>query len=316
MVYVAWLLLTVPLAACAWEAEVVAQACAQGHCPPGEKEEEEEAVGLLQSRSKVVPDTPPKRDIYGCTCGLNSPSPNSNCCSGHFNAEGHNCLSDQLSVTCSSSMGASQCCRDGRHGWCCPEGTACLEQKSGRFNPKACTEIQNQTVGSVHSGWSIAGGGPGAPENLKIHFVAGVTEAATRTQTKDIKNAIMAEFKFGGFTLSNTFTTEWKDVVETSISSTVSQACDVQCPKDYYLWVFRTSIQGIDSLPASYTNLFASCGAVVCSPYGLEHPPACPFGYQDDQEDGFPCCTSLEWMGDEADRKGRTAPPICRKGPR
>lgn len=190
------------------------------------------------------------------------------------------------------------CCHDGSHAWCCPDGTACLEQKAGSFNPLACTEPQAATVGSVQTSWSIAGGGPGSPPGLEIQFTAGVTREASKTESTDIKDVLTTSFSFGGLTLSNTFSSEWSEVVSSTITASETRSCSIQCPQDYYLWVFRTSIQGIDTLPASYQNLFASCSAVICSPYGLEKPPACPFGYQDDQENGFPCCTSLDWLGD------------------
>merc|ERR1712039_280425 len=110
---------------------------------------------------------------------------------------------------------------------------------------------------------------------------------------QEITKAFEVSFGFGANRVSSKFRSHWRDEVMNSISSKRSVRCTVQCPKDYYLWVFQLHIQGIDT---DVERSFATCNGLVCSPYGDERPPACPFGYHSDQEHGFPCCTSLDWL--------------------
>eukprot|EP00931_Biecheleriopsis_adriatica_P033766 TRINITY_DN1957_c0_g1_i1.p1 TRINITY_DN1957_c0_g1~~TRINITY_DN1957_c0_g1_i1.p1 ORF type:complete len:714 (+),score=117.67 TRINITY_DN1957_c0_g1_i1:81-2222(+) len=257
-------------------------------------------------------DAPLKRDVYGCACGPGSPiSDDKKCChENKFNAEGHNCIvGGGKGVTCKSSQGKSLCCKDHANAWCCPEGTACIPQKPNQWNPNSCTKIQNLTTKGVKNSWSIVGGGPGAPENMPITFTASVDRSASETEVNSIKNAFEVSHDFLGHKFSNTFTQSWSETVQNEVSSNLQVTCSVQCPKDHYLWAFSTQIDGIDTIPTSWKNLWASCSAVVCSPYGEVKPPACPFGYQGHQQDGFDCCTSNDWAHETETED--SLPPLC-----
>lgn len=269
---------------------------------------------LSMSDSPTDPAGNKAPDVYGCSCGPGSPVTGDDCCSGLFNAEGQNCFTSGTSKTkgaiCQGTLtsGTPLCCKDQFNAWCCESGSACIPQTAGRWNPHSCAHAPKTTPGSVKTKWHLAGGGPGAPPDMGITFKVGVTKSATRTETEDIKEAFEMSFEFGGFKVSNTFSAEWKTEVETSITTSEEHECTVKCPENYYVWVFKTEVEGIDTLPFNFRNIFASCSAVICSPFGSSHPPACPFGYQEDQADGFPCCTSLDWLDNPA---APDAPPLC-----
>jgi len=214
---------------------------------------------------------------------------------------------------CKASDGNALCCKDNFNAWCCPSGTACIPQTEMQWNPNSCTEAPTAApAASVKSSWVIVGGGPGSPPDMGISFTAGVSRSATQTETETISNAFEVGFEFSGFKMSNTLTTSWETTVEKSVTTDIDVSCEVKCPEDYYLWAYQTEFLGLTTLPAEMRVIVAGCTAVVCSPFGMEKPPACPFGYQSDQDDGFPCCTSLAWL-DDADKSADEAPPICSK---
>lgn len=228
-----------------------------------------------------------------------------NCCDGTFNQDGENCFTWFNGVLCESSL----CCKDNFNAWCCPTGSSCIPQTEMQWNPNSCTEAPTTApLESVKSAWVIIGGGPGSPADMGISFTAGVERAATDTQTTAISNAFEVGFEFGGFKMSNTLTTSWESEIVKSVTTNIEVSCEAKCDKDYYLWAYQTEFLGLDTLPSEMRTIVAGCSAVVCSPFGMEQPPACPFGYQSDQENGFPCCTSKAWMADP-DAEG--APPLC-----
>merc|ERR1711948_141456 len=110
---------------------------------------------------------------------------------------------------------------------------------------------------------------------------------ATQTEKETISNAFEVGFEFSGFKMSNTFSMSWETTVEKSVTTDIEVSCEAKCPAGYYLWAFQTEFLGLDSLPSEMRVIVAGCSAVVCSPFGMEQPPACPFGYQADQENGF-----------------------------
>jgi len=296
------------------------QACAQGDVDGACRPSEEEAGALLQVQvgqaavSKHLMDQAPdpdptKPDQFGCTCGPNSPiAKDGDCCDGTYNKKGENCFTLFNGALCKDSV----CCKDNFNAWCCPSGSACIPQTEMQWNPNSCTEAPTAApAGTVKSSWVIVGGGPGAPADMGISFKAGVSRSATQTEKETISNAFEVGFEFSGFKMSNTFSMSWETTVEKSVTTDIEVSCEAKCPAGYYLWAFQTEFLGLDTLPSEMRVFVAGCSAVVCSPFGMEQPPACPFGYQADQENGFPCCTSMGWL---ADAESETdAPPLCSK---
>lgn len=253
-------------------------------------------------------------DVYGCSCGPNSPIKDGSCCSGAINAQGQNCWAgagtgSDAGKICKAAKGDALCCHDQFNAWCCPAGTACIPQRAGQWNPHSCTPSPAPPgSGEVAGSWRIAGGGPGHPENTGITFTMGVTKTASDTQATKISNAMKAESSFYGIKVSDEFKADWESTVTQTAVQTTTTSCTQSCQADYYLWVFKTQVTvPDDGLPYYLQDFAASCEAAICSPFGLAKPPRCPFGYQDDQKGGFQCCASNAWATPGAPG----LPPIC-----